>query len=285
MTYKYSLDSSSKKFICPKCQKKALVRYKDNELGNYLGNTFGRCDRESKCQYHKKPNGNTSIITNSFEPIKEIHYLQDEVLGRFANKTKLYDNNFFYSLAHIFNSDQLIDVLYKFAIGICNHWQGATIFWQIDNHFRVRTGKLMLYDKNTGKRVKDPYPHIQWMHKILGIKNFSLEQCLFGLHQVIDLKGNEVINLVESEKTAVIMSLLYPNYVWMATGSKNGFKEKMLDPIKKFKLNAFPDKTEYDIWNQKADHLNIAGFDIKCSDLLEKINLDEGADLVDYLLL
>ncbi len=39
---------------------------------------------------------------------------------------------------------------------------------------------------------------------------------------------SEKIGVVESEKTALIMSLVCPDKVWLATGGKANFKESML---------------------------------------------------------
>ena len=44
-TFKYSLDKSSKKHICPNCNKKTFVLYIDTVTGEYLPTDFGRCDR------------------------------------------------------------------------------------------------------------------------------------------------------------------------------------------------------------------------------------------------
>ena len=54
-TFRYSLDKSSKKFICPNCNKKTFVFYVDTKTGNYLPADYGRCDREQNCKYHKAP--------------------------------------------------------------------------------------------------------------------------------------------------------------------------------------------------------------------------------------
>ena len=54
-TFKYSLDKSSKKFVCPNCSKKTFVLYVDTEMGNFLPPDFGKCDREQNCKYHKAP--------------------------------------------------------------------------------------------------------------------------------------------------------------------------------------------------------------------------------------
>ncbi|WP_394354929.1 DUF6371 domain-containing protein [Flavobacterium soyangense] len=41
------------------------------------------------------------------------------------------------------------------------------------------------------------------------------------------------IAIVQSEKTALMMSLFLSNYIWMATGGKGNFNKKMLLPQKK----------------------------------------------------
>ena len=64
--YKYTLDKSSKKFICPKCNKKTFVLFIETETGNYLAQMFGRCDRETNCGHYSTPTGE---IKNTFEVV------------------------------------------------------------------------------------------------------------------------------------------------------------------------------------------------------------------------
>ena len=54
-TYHYILDKSPKKHTCPDCGKVRFVRYIDTVTGQYLQGDYGRCDRESNCNYHKRP--------------------------------------------------------------------------------------------------------------------------------------------------------------------------------------------------------------------------------------
>jgi hypothetical protein len=170
-----------------------------------------------------------------------------------------------------------------YHIGTTNYWYGSIIFWQIDTKNVIRGGKVMQYNCATGKRVKEPFNHISWMHKQLNLNNFVLQQCLFGLHNINSIVKGDTICIVESEKTAIIMSIVKPNFLWLATGSKTGFKEKMLQPVKEFKVIAYPDKTEYEKWNETSLILNKQGYQIKCSNLLENIKAEDGGDLVDFL--
>lgn len=45
------LDKSSKKYICPQCQKKSFVYYLSLD-GTPVDERVGRCDREDNCAYH-----------------------------------------------------------------------------------------------------------------------------------------------------------------------------------------------------------------------------------------
>lgn len=46
-----------------------------------------------------------------------------------------------------------------------SNWQGSNIFRQIDCSGKIRTEKIMLFNSVHRKRIKDPFNHIQCMHK------------------------------------------------------------------------------------------------------------------------
>lgn len=153
----------------------------------------------------------------------------------------------------------------------------------MDNTGNIRSGKIMAYDITTGKRVKkeDGSPLISWAHTALNIPEFNLNQCLFGLHLLSE--SIKQVAIVESEKTAVIMSIEFPQFTWMATASLNGFKYDLLEPLKNKEIIAFPDKGGYEKWRSTADNLNRVGFDIRVSKLLENKGYETGWDLVDVI--
>ncbi len=53
--FPHSLEKGSRKYQCPLCGKIELKRYVDNVTGEYVGDYFGRCNRELNCQYHVRP--------------------------------------------------------------------------------------------------------------------------------------------------------------------------------------------------------------------------------------
>lgn len=353
--FKYSLDKSSKKYVCPNCNKKTFVLYTDTDTGNYLTD-YGRCDREQNCSYHKAPpkgkkaylidylvlksisakaykltdlNGiisiipksqlleqnkcgcwvtewylKTSSINYSANPFK--YFNTDEVnLTNEVNHTaplqtvkpsfhnldllnKMYStlqpDNFSKFLKSRFSTDEVRTATQKYFITGTNYfWNDATVFWQIDNREQIHAGKIMLYDCYTGRRVKEPYNCINWLHKALKEPDFSLCQCLFGLHRINE-DYLKTIAIVESEKTAVIMSIILPDYIWLATGSKGNFKAELLEPIKKRTVIAFPDKGEYKNWSDKANVLNAEGYKIAVSEIVEQTDFENGFDIADYFM-
>lgn len=284
MKYKYQLDKTSKKYVCPNCNKKTFVRFVDTLTGNYLNTIDGRCDRETKCGYFKKPESN-QIVTQKYEcNTKQVKpsYHKNFLLKKFGCNYK--NNHFVSHLLKHFAPIDVKQVIKKYFIGTSNHWAGATVFWQIDQNINIKAGKIMLYDCNTGNRVKQPHNHISWMHKKLKLNQFVLQQCLFGLHNLCDYDTSNTLCVVESEKTAIIMSIIIPSNLWLATGSKSGFKEELLKPIKNYNIIAYPDKSEFNSWNKRAEELIKKGYRIRCSNLLENLTVDNGYDLADYLM-
>lgn len=284
-TYRYILDKSSKKFKCPKCGKMRFVKFLDIETRNYLEDHYGRCDRESSCGYIRHPKNKRD---ESFIPVEIPEIIPSFHDIELVEKThKSFNNNNLYCfLSSIFPKEEVDLAFEKYKIGTSKCWDGATIFWQLDNELRVRHGKIMLYDEKSGKRKKanDGTAFINSVRRVLNLKDFNLEQCLFGLHLIrgLDPKKDKII-IVESEKTAVIGSLFSPKYTWLATGSKSGFKQSYLSRIKAFKIIAFPDKSEYNDWLEKSEKLNEKGYNISISNWIESRNYKAGYDLADII--
>lgn len=130
-----------------------------------------------------------------------------------------------------------------------------------------------------------------WVHTNLKAAHllppeWRLSQCLFGEHLLNDKdKVNANVALVESEKTAVICSLLLPEYIWLATGGKSQFNDRLM-VLKGRKVTAFQDIDCYDEWRKKAK--NYPMLDITISDILERNSTPEQrerhVDIADVLL-
>jgi len=146
----------------------------------------------------------------------------------------------------------------------------------------------MLYNPETGKRVKQPFNHITWVHSLLKCPNYNLSQCFFGEH-LLDVDKRRPIALVESEKTALIASHYLPQYLWLATGGKHGcFKSNNLVPLFGRQVVLFPDLRATDYWQEKLKMMQSLGMEVQLFDYLEKNaplqDQQAGYDIADYLL-
>ncbi len=299
--YKYTLEKKSTKHICPNCGKKRFVRYIDSETDEYLASQVGRCDREMSCGYHFPPKlyfegrkeHYSPIIDNNADYYKlekemSVHTVDD------LNKTlsNYSENNFIQFLNRKFDASQIDKMLEDYKVGTATNWHNSTIFWQIDQDQKIRGGKIINYS-HSGKRTK----YINWVHAIQlknkKIESFQLNQCLFGLNLIE--KYQKTIAIVESEKTACVMSLFFDKYLWLATGSLKGLTYKKIQILKDRKIILYPDlgvpgeiTSPFEQWNLKCKEFREKGFDIELSDLLERKATDfhrkEGYDLADYFL-
>ena len=115
---------------------------------------------------------------------------------------------------------------------------------------------------------------VNWAHRMRLYgepTDLIVPQCLFGLHlaPLLSPQGGktampeysplgeiEGAAIVESEKTALILSLLCPDKVWLATGGKQNFKEQMLWPLLGYEVEVYPDADALADWYARAVEIN-----------------------------
>jgi hypothetical protein len=299
--HKYILEpykGMNTRYRCPSCQQrdKTFSLYIDKETGEHIHPTVGRCNRESNCGHHYTPkqyfqDNNISFDTQPkpYKPRpvtpqpKPVSFIPVEVLK--ASLKGHETNHFVKFLINLFGVEVASQLVSRYFIAASKYWNGATVFWQIDTQGKVRTGKIMLYSPATGKRVKEPFNHINWVHKALKQPEFELSQCLFGEHLLID--KTKPVAIVESEKTAVIASVYLPQFIWVAVGSLTNLNAEKCSILKGRTVTLFPDLNGFEKWNNKAKKLShLATFTV--SDLLERkaseAERKQGFDLADYLI-
>lgn len=304
--FQFQLDTRrpTKCFACPQCSKRTFKRYIDAETGDYLHEHIGRCNRENNCGYHYAPkqffadNPTQKMLEVGKPPYRAFPTSNMKTdtfstipLSIFEKSNRPYAaNNFVSYLQSLFNNDLARQLTKQFRIGTSKHWHGATVFWQIDNLGNVRTGKIMLYNPLTGKRVKNTegVNCINWAHTVLKLKDYQLNQCLFGEHQIRTAPNDKTIAIVESEKTAILMTAISPDYIWLATGGLNNLKAEKCQILRGRKTILFPDLNAFDKWKIKEMELTQIGCQVTTSDLLERYTTPtdktEGYDLADYFI-
>lgn len=200
----------------------------------------------------------------------------------FKASLKAYEQNSFAQfLVTRFGVKETERAIAKYFIGSTK--DGGTVFWQLDNSRNIRSGKIIHYDATTGRRVKDMPP--TWIHTEVKLEGYNLKQCLFGAHL---LRGNtKPVAIVESEKTAIIASVYFPDKIWLASGGKNGLQTAKMEALKGHTVTLFPDLDGFEIWTQRADELSPM-LNIRVSRLLEdnatQSDREGKLDLADYLL-
>ena len=139
---------------------------------------------------------------------------------------------------------------------------GRVVFWQIDHNGIPRAAKLMKYLPD-GHRDKTQHPG--WIYNQEGVRQrlepdkHEILKPLFGSH-LLNRYPKAVINIVESEKTALVMANYYGDFdsqIWMACG---GLKHLQLDSLQPLidqgrTIWLWPDKDGRDDWQQVCDKL------------------------------
>ena len=127
------------------------------ETGEYVSTEVGRCDREQKCGYHKRPrdffdeHGGGPRKEYFFPKVRKKSIPEDHysvVAAQLVKDTMTaYErNNLMLFIKSRWGKDALQHVTSTYRIGTCRFWPGSTIFWQQDCEGRFRTGKIMLYN-------------------------------------------------------------------------------------------------------------------------------------------
>ena len=178
---------------------------------------------------------------------------------------------------------------------------GSVIYWQIDAQGQVRDGKIMLYGPDC-HRIKTS--GAQWMGWMMRYKlkdadgkpflegTWHATQCLIANSSLLT-PHSSLICIVEAEKTAVILSQLMPDKLWLAAGGESQLNLDKLAALQGHKIILYPDTdpegATFSTWKKIADEARRQlSLNISISDLLEKHATSEQKerkiDLVDFLI-
>ena len=211
---------------------------------------------------------------------------------------------------------QMVHAALRYRLGRSK--DDAVIYWQIDQLGQVHDGKLMWYGPDC-HRLK--HRNASWVMFLLK-QHFGLPQAtfqpthiFFGTHllkydgrwkmedgksvssvQSVVRNDRPVVAIVEAEKTAVILSELYPQYIWLAAGGMNEVQVQKFIPLQHYQVILFPDTDPegraYRVWYDAAQQVMRSFFwphnnPIRVSPLLElHATAEQKArkiDIADYL--
>ena len=306
---KYATGRNNKK-RCPECgRRKCFTPYVDTEERITFPDYVGICDHVNRCGYHYPPKAYFHDHPEASE--KDEHWRERDayspktytkpVVPRPKPQPSFFErslmeqtmhgystNSLFVFLASKFDEANMMRIFKMYNVGTAKKWCGSPVFWQVDSQGRVHAGKVMAYEENGHRKKLDGVQSVCWVHTMLRLKDFNLEQCLFGEH-LLPLHPHAKVMIVESEKTALIMTHAMPDYIWLATGGKSGcFNERACSVLKGRDVMLVPDLKATGDWQKKLEMLESIGVHARLTNLLEGIategQRERGLDIADFIL-
>ena len=255
------------------------------------------CANESVDDVRKKIEGNTVLKQNT---PRTLQFLDSDLAAQLQSSS----STFAHALRQngILTHDQVNHAVKQYHLGVYRDTYRqdyhSVVFWQIDELNRVHEGKIMHYQPNCHRdkqKVPGTISNELKMQKQLDT-TWKATPCLFGLH-LINRNLSATIAIVESEKTAVIMSEINSDsesdgdsqslsvvcsqqsessVIWLASGGLTALTPQMFLPLKGRKIILFPDtdpnQEAYNLWKRvalKAEEL--IQTPIYVSDILERL--------------
>lgn len=299
--YRFLLDSPrvtgrrQQKTTCPQCGRRhCFVRYVDtHNLCNYLSDSVGRCDHEQSCGYHYRPSeyfkDNPWLSDNKPKP----EVSKPQVLPKppmlipldmgLVNRMHSPQSTFWQWVVGCAaprigaTNDDIERVYNDYMIGSTR--ESDVIFWQINHKQTVLTGHIICYTPDGHRTSLQNWVHHKLKRQLLLPKDYQPPKCLFGEH-LLAIRNDADVAIVESEKTAVLMALVRPDIVWLATGGCGNLTSDKLAVVENRRLMVFPDSGCYEKWCKQLSQTPLVNYRVS-SDLE---SYPPNTDLADLLL-
>lgn len=298
-TYKYSLrpHRNGGKEICPMCGKKSFVPYIYNDTGEIIDPTCGRCDHEQSCGYHLTPaeffKSNPDMKLTAWneayskpQPSIINFCVLDEWKARQTTDEAM-QCDFAQGLAKFFDTDLVSQAISRYQVQSIGYNRN-TAFPCISKEEDVTDVMVLGYgmdlhrnevcyhfygDNDRKAQLKDRYPY-----------GYTYAPCYFGEH-LLGENPKMNVGLVESQKTAVICSLIFPEIVWLASCGCGNFSVTKSSVLKDRRVFAYPDKGSTDKWGKIVDALRLYGYNIHLHPIMEELqDYGSNSDIADVIL-
>lgn len=175
-------------------------------------------------------------------------------------------------------ADQMHHACQRYCLGKTK--TGTPIFWMIDDMFYPLDAHIG--DAWISRMLKQREPVLDF---------WQVQHCLFGLHLTVD--DDRPVSIVESEASAIVLSALFPESVWLAYATSSHLVPDLFAPLEGRSVIIYPraDLTlSTYLFFRDLVNLTLKTYDL---DLTIDTTLDEHAtdaqkeqsiDLVDYLI-
>jgi len=255
MDFRYTLNSK-KKFDCPACNSTGrFVKYIDVVTGEYLEGDYGKCDRVESCGYHKIPptqyvgENETRTVVDEEKSLFDSSDYPLEVYDTYHKNESKIPNTFLRGIGNRFGVEAAVNAYNLYQLG--TFVDGSVIFPYFF-YGKLKSGKIMAYKKDLHRDKDKP---TVWLHNFGNVTFklpgnnilsesvgswFNFVMPLFGW-DLLEKYPDKKICLVESEKTAVIASVVFPEYNWLATGGLYGLQRYKFTFYSGHTWRVFPD--------------------------------------------
>ena len=296
--YRYSLQKYSgrnSRHTCPACGRPHCFTYYVDAMGNPLASDVGRCEHLNSCGYHhtpaqyfaENPQEHEREKYRPAEPQRQKKEVRtDYIPFDLIQKSEGTANGLMRYLSKFFAQEDLEKVTKMYHLGSTR--KGEIIYPQIDAQGRCRTGKVMQYGED-GHRVKrSECDAVDWLHARLmrqqgrPASDYHLRQCLFGEH-LLSQRPNDLVCVVEGEKSAVIASLVFPAFVWVAVGGKAMFSPERCKVLANHDVLIYSDADAVEEWGNKIKSFTFCR-SIRLSDWAKNEPQSSKRDIADLIM-
>lgn len=163
------------------------------------------------------------IMRGNSTPIREFisQFVKESQEGRYVSEEEFaeycqYDLgrcDLFTWMCRLFGQDRTMEAWAKYDT-VANE-RGDTVFFYRDSEGRITNDKIMRYNFN-GKRDKT------YISRRFKVADGYTHKAFFGSHLI---KEGEPFHCVESEKSALIMSIVEPQKIWVACGGLSQLRD------------------------------------------------------------
>ena len=177
-----------------------------------------------------------------FEQEQEPYKVSDLEFSELQTKSLNFNNNFIIGL--LSRDTNYVKILKKYNVVAFS--ENVVGFPYIALNGDIRSIKKIEYLNNL-KRNRENKFSISWYHYGKTTENQYFKYCFFGEH-LLKTKF-KYVGIVESEKTAIIASVFFPDVLFLASGSKSTLANLLtINLLKKKRVIFFPDADAYDNW-------------------------------------
>lgn len=290
-------DNYCKCFACGK--KASVIDYVMQSQGwdfqqscAWLAETF-RCGIIEDNGFKPKAFQTKQVVVAKKTEAKPIEY--SYIPKAFLDSIVSSDNSFCKCMKQVFDPYLVEHIAEEYRLGTYAYYgnDDDVAFPSIDADDRIHNIKIQHYcsDILSTNFFHCDRKHCYWIGKSIATQ-CGLPQdaqfdnhCLFGAH-LLRRYPRETVILVESPKNALVGAAAYPEYLWIAAGSKEMLKnESALSCLRNRSVIVYPDKDAIAEWEEQLEKMkHITTFQVANFTEVNAPEDEEKYDIADYIL-